>query len=453
MDEPASIPWRRGVLWLLFLGPLFFISYGYANALAARWDAAGQVGCFYFEWEKGIPFWPWSIVPYWSIDLLYGLSFLCCRNARETDSLGLRLLSVQVISIACFLFFPLRFAFLRPSPEGVFGALFTLLASFDQPYNQAPSLHIGLLVIVWKQFSTLDVSPRLHAFIHGWALLIGVSVLTTWQHHFIDVPTGLAVGLFCLWLWPDEGASPLLKRAVDAGHWKLAAYYLAGAALSLAAALAPRQPGVPAFLLGWLALALTLVACNYLRAGAAGFQKSERQNTGRRTLASACLFAPYTLAAWINSRCWTRKNPRPDQIADGVWLGRLPTAREFAQSGCAALLDLTAELPAPARVPYYRNLPCLDLTRPSAAFLLEAARTIEALREKGAVLVACALGFSRSAAAVAVWLRLTGRAASMREAVALLAARRPRMALNAAWLELLDGTERLISGGRHDERK
>ena len=66
MTQPASapataIPWQRGVAWLLFLGPFFFLSYGFANGMAARWQVSAS---HVYEWERHIPFVPWTIVPY-----------------------------------------------------------------------------------------------------------------------------------------------------------------------------------------------------------------------------------------------------------------------------------------------------------------------------------------------------------------------------------------------------
>lgn len=423
MALATPLPWRRGVAWLLFLGPFFFLSYGYANRLAAERAVADSL---FFPWETTIPFLPWTILPYWSIDLFYGLSFLCCRDARAVDRHALRLLTAQLISVACFLAFPLRFAFERPAADGLFGALFDALTSFDQPYNQAPSLHISLLVVIWVQFARLSVPPAVRAIVHGWALLIGLSVLTTWQHHFIDVPTGAAVGLLCLWLWPDNGSSPLTPdHRIPPSRRRLAGYYAVGALMAGSAALALGGLGL---WLGWLALALALVAINYAWSGVTGFQKRQ----GRHSLGVALLLAPYTLAAWLNSRWWTQRRPAPDCIADDIWLGRLPTAAEMKAGGFTALFDLTAELPAPLGDWRYAGSPWLDLAPPSTDQLLAAARSIAALRGQGPVLVACALGYSRSAGAVAAWLYLSGRCPSVAAAIKLLAEKRPEVVIGPA---------------------
>lgn len=434
----APLPWKRGVAWLLFLGPFFFISYGFTNQLAA---ARAVTDTFYYAWERHIPFLPWTIVPYWSIDLLYGLSFLYCRDARETDRHAFRLLTAQIVAVACFIAFPLRLAFEKPPADGLFGALFDALTGFDQPYNLAPSLHIALLVLIWVQFARSGGGPLVRVAIHGWALLIAVSVLTTWQHHFVDLPTGAALGLFCLWLWPEHGPSPLRRaRPVHAQRLRLAGYYGVGAAIAFALALNTRSL---ALLFGWAGLALALVAWNYAWAGAAGFQK----HNGRLSLAATWLFAPYTLGAWINARLWTRKRPRADAIAGDVWLGRLPSPAGMRAGGFAALCDLTAELPAPRGPWRHAGHAWLDLVPPEAGQLFAAARSIEALRGDGPVLVACALGYSRSAAAVATWLRVSGHCPDMAAAIALLAERRPSVVIGPALRAVLAEVDAQLARG------
>ena len=64
------------------------------------------------------------------------------------------------------------------------------------------------------------------------------------------------------------------------------------------------------------------------------------------SLAARLLLAPYLAGAFVNSRSWTRHEPKPVAIGDGVWLGRIPLAREAA--GFATVVDLCAELPGAA---------------------------------------------------------------------------------------------------------
>lgn len=426
---------KRGVLWLLLLGPLFFLSYGLSNSFTASRD---DIGSLVFDWERNIPLWGWSIVPYWSIDLLYGLSFLLPRNRREMDLHALRLLSAQVICIACFLLWPLRFTFERPALDGVFGWLFDVLMGFDKPYNQAPSLHIALLVIIWAMFARHVRGPWLRGLMHGWMALIGLSVLTTWQHHFIDLPTGALAGFLCLWLWLREGALPMRQMREPPSPRRLGLAMRYAVAAGLLAAVAFSLGRAWLWLL-WPGVALLMVALNYTLFGAAGFQK---RADGSQSCAVRWLLAPYLAAAWINSRLWTRRRPQADEVCDGVYLGRLPARGEA--TAFAGVVDLCAELPmAPAPGQPYRSLPCLDLVVPRAELCAEAAAAIETLRAQGPVLVCCALGYSRSACVVVAWLVQSGRCKTIDAAEALIRLARPGVVLYPAHRRML---EQLPSG-------
>ena len=108
-----------------------------------------------------------------------------------------------------------------------------------------------------------------------------------------------------------------------------------------------------------------------------------------------------------------------------------------------AVVDLSAELPVPrAGIPVVA-VPVLDLTTPPAPILSAAASAIERARASGApVLVCCALGYSRSAAAVATWLVATGRAADAATAAALIRRVRPSIVLTPAALASVDAAGR-----------
>ena len=64
--------------------------------------------------------------------------------------------------------------------------------------------------------------------------------------------------------------------------------------------------------------------------------------------------------------------------------------------------------------------------------LAAAAAAIDEGRALGPVLVCCALGYGRSAAAAAAWLVATGRAATLDEAIAEIRRARPRIVLDDA---------------------
>ena len=420
---PPGRPWKSAFLWLLFLGPFFFGTYGFANWLASR---RSDVGSVVFDWEPYIPFLAWTIVPYWTIDLLYALSLFVCATREELQVHVRRLLAAQVIAVACFIAFPLRFVFERPETEGLFGWMFDVLTGFDKPFNQAPSLHIALLVIIWVLYDK-RATGAWNAVLHGWFALIAVSVLTTYQHHFIDLPTGVWAGWLCLWLFPEGRRSPLseIRLTGDPMRLKLAVYY--GAAALLLATVAALARGSALWLL-WPAASLAMVAAIYACLDEEAFQKSP---DGSLSPAARWLLGPYVLGAWLNSRWWTRAASNADTIVPSVLLGRLPTAGERGALGVRSIVDVSAELPCDSRGIGYRVIPMLDLITPPARRLAEAAEAIEASLPRGPVLVCCALGFSRSALVIAAWLLRSGRAARAEEAIAQIHRARPGVVFHA----------------------
>lgn len=447
--EQGRRPWRRAAVWLACLAPFFYLTYGVANTIAA---GRADVPALVFGWEHFIPFIAWTILPYWSINAFYGASLFVCRNRHELDAHGKRLLAAQIVAATFFVLTPLAYTFARPETDGLPGFMFAALTSFDKPFNQAPSLHIALMIILWSLYTrVLTGAPRW--LFHGWFFLIGASVLTTYQHHFIDIPTGLWLGWFCIALFPLDAEHR------ESGWWsrswtrdlrmrQLAWRYAAGGLLlalpgvALIAAADVNAPvsstaalwsGGLAALLGmllcWTALSLLCVAAIYVGGDPRKFQKNAR---GRISVAVRWLLGPYLLAAWCNSRWWTRRAAPHAEVAAGVWLSRVPRATQLHHSSVCGVVDLIAELPLPTPGIASVRLPVLDLTVPPVAHLREAALAIERLRAAGPVWVCCALGYSRSASAVAAWLLHSGRAPDRAEAERILRAARPQVVLSPA---------------------
>lgn len=421
-------PWQRAAIWLVFLGPFFFLSYGFANSWTAHLTHVDSVA---FAWEKQIPFVPWTIVPYMSIDLFYAASLFLCATKLELDTHAKRLLLATSISVTGFLLFPLQFSFARPATDGIPGALFALLAGFDKPYNQAPSLHISLLMLLWVCYAKhlRGVSRFL---LHVWFLLIGISVFTTYQHHFIDGVAGFVVGVLCLYVFPYDGYQWQLSQSNDRKSKRLACLYLSGTVVCASLAWNLRAW---AWLMLWPAISCLLVSLAYAFFGVTIFQKTN----GRLSWPAQWLLAPYRLCAWWSSRWLTRDSAPAVEICEGLWLGRAPSQADWHLVPVRAVLDLTAEFNSSSSfiVRAQQSVPMLDLLAPTVAQLNHAVAVMEDLRMYGPILVHCALGYSRSAIVLAAYLWKQDPELNLGQVVKMIQRARPKVVLSTEHVKAL----------------
>ncbi|WP_047535476.1 phosphatase PAP2/dual specificity phosphatase family protein [Methylotenera sp. N17] len=415
--------WKRGAAWLAFLGPFFFLGYGWLNYLTS---GRNDIGIMVEPWEHYIPFVPWLMLPYMSIDAFYGVSLFLFRKRSALDRHALRLLLATVISLIGFLLYPLQFSFTVPKAEGFNGMLQALLLGFDKPYNQAPSLHISLLIILWVVYAKkLQSFARLA--LHAWFAAIAASVLLVYQHHFIDIWTGALVGIVCLYLIPDRPFFWRWKAPTDRMK-KIALRYALGAILLLMSGLfLSRISSILTIIFIWISIALSLVAAAYY-----GFEQQVFQrHNGQMRWPARLLLAPYLLGAWLSYRHHTKQQSLFNQVHDNIWLGAFPSTHT-RQMNWAAVLDLTNEFPvSPIKAPSKKYLPVMDLTAPNTKALVRAVHWLDNAQQQGNVLVHCALGVSRSASVVVCWLVWRGYATSIQEAITHVSSLRPNLLLNS----------------------
>jgi membrane-associated phospholipid phosphatase len=175
------------------LSILFLVVYGGCNWITARRPG---VGTFYFEWERHMPFVPFFILPYMSIDLFFVAAPVLCRTEKELSIFVKRVAAAILAAGICFLLFPLRFAFPRPHADGWLGAIFDWFRGMDAPYNLLPSLHAALMLILVDVYfrHTRGLS---RAAIIAWFSLIAVSPVLTYQHHIVDIAGGFLLAGLC----------------------------------------------------------------------------------------------------------------------------------------------------------------------------------------------------------------------------------------------------------------
>jgi hypothetical protein len=163
----------------------FVVVYGTTSWLASM---RPDVGIWYFGWERYIPFVPWLIVPYMSIDLFFVAAPFLCTDMSELRALRRRMTLAILVAGAFFVVMPLRFALPRPETTDWTGPIFRFLYGFDRPTNMFPSLHITIR----RSSPTLTAATRgvLKTLSNSWFTLIGPSTVLTYQHHVIDVAEG-----------------------------------------------------------------------------------------------------------------------------------------------------------------------------------------------------------------------------------------------------------------------
>jgi len=428
LNRPPIL-WKRGALWLALLGPFFFLSYGWVNYFTS---GRTDVGVIVEAWEHQLPFVPWLMLPYMSIDAFYAASLFLFRKRSALDRHALRLLLATVISLIGFLLYPLQFSFDVPKADGFNGVLQAILFGFDKPYNQAPSLHISLLIVLWELYAK-RLQGLMKVALHVWFFAIAASVLLVYQHHFIDVWTGALVGVFCLYLIPDKPFSWRWNKPTARMKHLAFRYSLSAVGMALAAYFASYSSIFLTVIFIWTSVALSLVAMAYLGFEQHVFQRNVlTERRGYLRWPAKLLLAPYLFLSWCSYRMYTKNKHLPNNVHGNIWLGAFPRAA-IANMNVSwhGVLDLTNEFPKPTlKAILQKYLPVLDLTPPKPKTLVRAVRWLDNAQQHGDVLVHCALGMSRSASVVACWLVWRGHAASIQEAIAKINAVRSASVLS-----------------------
>jgi hypothetical protein len=400
------------------LSVLFLVVYGGCNWITGQ---RGQVGSFYFQWERAIPFVPFMILPYMSIDLFFVAAPFLCRTDEELRVFSRRVIAAILIAGLCFLLFPLHFAFPRPHASGLLGGIFDWFRGMDSPFNLLPSLHAALLLLL------VDVYARkvrgLFLFAAAvWFFLIGLSPLLTYQHHVIDIVGGFVLAGYCFYLFRE----PSLALPVVVNR-RIGSYYVAGAVVTLLVSAILWPWGI---LLLWPASALGIVASAYFGAGPIVFHKTK----GKLPWSTRFVLAPCLLGQYLSLLHYRRQCRSWDEVTPRIWIGGKLGARSANKvlcGGVTAVLDLSAEFSEakPFCKINYRNIPVLDLTAPAQAQLVEMSEFIANNSRNGAVYVHCKIGYSRSAAAVAAYLIMSGNANTAKEAFAIIRRVRPSIVI------------------------
>ncbi len=390
---------KERLVWMLYIGIIFFLLYGVANYYAGLTAPHPSLN---IDWEKNIPFIPEFIVPYMSSDVMFICAFLFPYTRLELRVLVARVLFIILVAVLFFTLFPMQFAFEKPATTESFSFLFGVLKA-DLPYNQAPSLHIAFAIVLWFSMRKYLTIWWLKILVATWIWLIMLSTLFVFQHHLIDLPTGAALGFFTLYFIHVEKDSIFIRSFTTPRSLKMALYYLVASAAFLILSV-----NIDSFswLLFWLFLSLFSVSVIY----AFGLNTLLAGKEVKASWWQWLLFAPYFIGNYLSWQYYKHKIPLMQRLKDNVYFGRYPSTKEYdilQEKGISMVLNLATEQQVQKQGLTEIRLPFLDQTIQSPESLHQGVQCIEDYKQEG-VYVHCTLGLSRSVLLVSAWLLFNG---------------------------------------------
>lgn len=139
--------------------------------------------------DRAVPFMPWTGWIYATVFPFPLLAAALVRDDRGVRTMLAAFIGVTTVLFAVFLAYPTVY----PRPDWSGGGLaalpLALIYRVDLPRNCLPSGHVTAAFLT--AFSVRQCRPRLGAALIFWAAVISVSTLTTKQHYFWDVVSGV----------------------------------------------------------------------------------------------------------------------------------------------------------------------------------------------------------------------------------------------------------------------
>lgn len=391
LDSQSTL--KERFVWLLYLGIVFFLLYGSVNqyALITQTDNS-----FFMQWERNIPFIESFIIPYMSSDILFIIAFLLPQTRISLKVLALRSFVTIVISVLIFALLPLKFTFEKPIVDNF---LFKML-EMDLPYNQMPSLHVSLAVILWFSMKNNIQSKLIKLVLFIWLILVVLSTLLVYQHHFIDIPTGLLLGVLIVYLINEKRENYFTKSFTTPRNIKIAFYYL-----------------ILSIIFMILSFKLSSIICLYLFLSifsltaiySFGLNNFLISKNPYINILQKIFFLPYFIGSHLSWIYYKKKIPFISKFNENIYFGRQADKDEYKklkEMGIKKIINLCPELQFNKTNILEKKYNFLDLTMQSPKNILEVIKEIENSNDK--IYIHCKLGMSRTILVISSYMLYKG---------------------------------------------
>lgn len=156
----------------------------------------GKVLEFKTKVDDLIPLWTPFVVIYLSYFVFLGLSLIYFIRVGVYKTLRAALLGITISCLVAYLFyFFFQNRIDRPGilNNNIFDFAYSKLNELVAPFNAFPSLHVAISVVCALAYS--KIKSKYFPAVLIWVILIIASTVLTKQHYFLDVISGLLLGL------------------------------------------------------------------------------------------------------------------------------------------------------------------------------------------------------------------------------------------------------------------
>ena len=157
------------------------------------------------EFDRAVPFMPWTIFIYSSEYLLFILAYIQFESEVNRNRYVWSYMGVLLIGAFFFVFFLTTYPRNDfPLPVGLDPLTYKIFAALrvaDDPSNCFPSMHVTCCLLTALSFWSQDEKRWKFWFYFIWAALISASTLPTKQHYVVDIIGGIMVASFGYWFF------------------------------------------------------------------------------------------------------------------------------------------------------------------------------------------------------------------------------------------------------------
>lgn len=190
------------IKYTIFISIFFVILYKGAEFYTYTVD---NVPSYFMDWERNIPFLPIFMLPYMTSQVFFLATIFLEKNESNLKLLIKRAAFLIAVSTALFVIFPMKFYFPKPEVDNqILKSFFYILGKIDSSFNQCPSLHVSFAFLSAEVYCREVKSKFLKSFFGIWGLLLAISVLFVYQHHFIDFVGGTLIFLITCIIFPRK---------------------------------------------------------------------------------------------------------------------------------------------------------------------------------------------------------------------------------------------------------